>query len=500
MQLELPSPTDFDAWRTQARWLAARDIAAEHVHWRVRGEVGLFDGLFDGTLDEPPAAVDRSHEGAHPPAQRVPRAFVDLARCVILHRDPARFALLYRVLLRLKREPRLLDVAVDADVAQLHAFERQVRHDQHRMHAYVRFRRTVDGEGERFIAWYAPEHHIVEATADFFVRRFAGQRWAILTPARSALWDGQALTFGPGVPRSAAPTDDALEDLWRTYYASTFNPARLNVDVLQGHLPRRFWSQLPEAQLIAPLVAQARAQAGQMVQATPRPPRRQRAVPAAHAEAADAIDAIEPVGNAAAFKARLDDCRRCPLGAAATQAVPGDGPLRADLMLVGEQPGDHEDLAGRPFVGPAGQLLDRALAEAGLDRARLYLTNAVKHFKFEPQITPRGKRRLHKTPIEQEIAACEGWLQHELEQVAPTHVVALGATAARALLGRRVKIAAVRGRWLAVTDGASNAAPYRVLVTVHPSFLLRIAPERFEAEYAAFVGDLRLAAARAEEG
>ncbi|MCU0952650.1 MAG: TIGR03915 family putative DNA repair protein, partial [Burkholderiaceae bacterium] len=266
MQLELPSPTDFDTWRTQARWLAAHDVAAERVQWRVRGEAGLFD--------EPPASLhvdeasDARPDGAAP-AQRVPRAFVDLARGVILHRDPARFALLYRVLLRLKREPRLLDVAIDADVARLRVLERQVRHDQHRMHAYVRFRKVVEASGARFIAWYAPEHHIVEATAGFFVRRFAGQRWAILTPACSALWDGRALSFGPGVPRSAAPDDDALEDLWRTYYASTFNPARVNVDALRAHLPRRFWSQLPEAQLIAPLLAQARTRAGQMVAAAP---------------------------------------------------------------------------------------------------------------------------------------------------------------------------------------------------------------------------------------
>jgi DNA polymerase len=156
-------------------------------------------------------------------------------------------------------------------------------------------------------------------------------------------------------------------------------------------------------------------------------------------------------------------------------------------MFVGEQPGDQEDLAGRPFVGPAGQLFDRALAEAGIDRAQVYVTNAVKHFKFEAQITPRGKRRLHKKPGEQEIAACEQWLQHELQQVAPTRLIALGATAARALLGRAVAINAVRGQWLALHER-------QLLVTVHPSYLLRIAPAQFDAEYARFVADLRKAA------
>lgn len=469
MLLELSTPTDFDRWRMQARWLARHEVPAAEVSWRVAGEASL--------LDEPPTTLEQG-DGDRDTDLRVPRAFVELARSVILHRDPARFALLYRVLLRLKREPRLLAVDIDADVARLRQFERQVRHDQHRMHAYVRFRKVIvdshEGEQAQFIAWYAPEHHILEATADFFVRRFAGQRWALLTPERSAYWDSAHLAFGPGVPREAAPADDLLEELWRSYYAATFNPARVNLAVLQSHMPRKFWSQLPEAQLIAPLVAQAAAQTGRMVDTVPDTPRRERTVP------------LKPVGSNADFKAQLDACRRCPLGARATQAVAGEGPARAALMLVGEQPGDHEDLAGRPFVGPAGQLLDRALAEAGIDRTRVYITNAVKHFKFEAQITPRGKRRLHKKPGEQEIVACEQWLQHELQLVAPERVIALGATAARALLGRAVAINSMRGQWQALPE-------HPLLITVHPSYLLRTPSEQFDAEYKRFVADLRMA-------
>jgi DNA polymerase len=463
MQLELSSPTDFDTWRTQARWLAAREVPPADVQWRVHGQVSL--------LDEEPTELEVDATDA----LKVPRAFVELARTVILHREPARFALLYRVLLRLKHEPRLLSLAIDPDIARLRHLEKQVHHDQHRMHAYVRFRKVLVDGAPQFIAWYAPEHHIVEATADFFVRRFAGQHWAILTPERSAVWDGRSLAFGPGVPKHEAPDEDSLESLWKTYYASTFNPARVNVAALQTHMPRKFWSQLPEAQLIAPLVHEARARTGQMVDAPIAPARRARTVP------------LKPITDSNDFKAQLDACRRCPIGVHATQGVPGEGPAHATLMFVGEQPGDQEDLAGRPFVGPAGQLFDRALAEAGIDRAQVYVTNAVKHFKFEAQITPRGKRRLHKKPGEQEIAACEQWLQHELQQVAPTRLIALGATAARALLGRAVAINAVRGQWLALHER-------QLLVTVHPSYLLRIAPAQFDAEYARFVADLRKAA------
>jgi len=178
-------------------------------------------------------------------------------------------------------------------------------------------------------------------------------------------------------------------------------------------------------------------------------------------------------------------CRECPLGFQATQTVWGEGPLHAPLMLVGEQPGDQEDLQGRPFVGPAGRLLDRALAELGWPRDALYVTNAVKHFKFEM----RGKRRMHKTPAQREIAACLHWLESEIEAVDPQAIVALGATAARALFGRPVPVMSQRGQWLEREDGR------RVLITLHPSALLRLVDEERETAYSQWLADLRHASA-----
>ena len=176
-------------------------------------------------------------------------------------------------------------------------------------------------------------------------------------------------------------------------------------------------------------------------------------------------------------------CTRCPLHRDATQVVPGEGPISAALMLVGEQPGNDEDLAGKPFVGPAGRVLDRALADAGLDRSKVFVTNAVKHFKFEL----RGKRRLHKRPNAYEIERCRWWLDLERAIVKPELVVALGATAARSLLNRTVSIAAVRGKILEAGDGM------RLAVTIHPSYLLRIIERADkEQEYRRFVGDLRM--------
>lgn len=176
-------------------------------------------------------------------------------------------------------------------------------------------------------------------------------------------------------------------------------------------------------------------------------------------------------------------CRECPIGEHATQAVCGEGPLGAPLMLVGEQPGDQEDLAGHPFVGPAGKLLDRALAAAGIPREAVFTSNAVKHFKFEL----RGKRRLHKTPTQREAAACLHWLEDEIALVRPGALVALGATAARSLVGRPVPVTAERGHWLRRTDGLE------VLITLHPSALLRLPSPAREPAFEAFVADLRQA-------
>jgi DNA polymerase len=184
------------------------------------------------------------------------------------------------------------------------------------------------------------------------------------------------------------------------------------------------------------------------------------------------------------FTAALRECRRCELWRGATQAVPGEGPPDAALMLVGEQPGDQEDLAGRPFVGPAGRLLDKALAQAGLDRKRLYITNAVKHFKNEP----RGKRRLHKTPAAGEIVACRWWLDQERRRVAPRVILALGATAAQAVFGRSIPILASRGQSFDLGGGTLG------LVTLHPAYILRLLDETSRAgAYADLVQDLRLA-------
>lgn len=188
----------------------------------------------------------------------------------------------------------------------------------------------------------------------------------------------------------------------------------------------------------------------------------------------------DPARALAALRKATDVCRECPIGARATQSVFGEGPVGAALMVVGEQPGDQEDIQGRPFVGPAGRLFDRAAGQLGWARERLYVTNAVKHFKFEL----RGKRRMHKTPAQREVAACLQWLDSEIDQVRPRAFIALGGTAARALLGRPVAVMRERGRWHTGLRGLP------VLVTLHPSALLRGDPAERESAYAQWLAEL----------
>ncbi len=192
-----------------------------------------------------------------------------------------------------------------------------------------------------------------------------------------------------------------------------------------------------------------------------------------------------PATSLSALREEAADCRACHLWEHATQTVFGEGPPHAPIVLVGEQPGDKEDLAGHPFVGPAGLMLDRALVEAGIDRKKTYVTNAVKHFKF----VPRGKIRLHQKPTTPEIRACRQWYERELALLKPELVVAMGATAAQCVFGKITPINKNRGRLIDIPDG------HKALVTVHPSYLLRLPDEESRArEYARFVDDLKIAA------
>ena len=490
----------FDDWRIAARKLLARQVVPERIRWiESHGTDDLFAGADASTdlFSSDAVAVHQHPAPMHPPdrgtrsadsadsadivdlastasAPRIPRELMTMLETAACHQDPQRWSLLYVVLWRWQRGERDVTSAADPDGAQLHGMVKAVRREEHDMHAYVRFRERLDTEEPpRFVAWFEPSHHILARVAQHFAKRMGRVTWMIATPSATVLWDGGQLHFTGALLKSAADIDDAGEVLWLTYYRSIFNPARLNAQVMHGHLPTRFWKNLPEGAIVPQMIADAAAGARRVGQTSSVGQRDGRVI---------SIDAAAAQPHRVS-PTTLDACRRCDLWQRATQAVPGVGPPNARLMLLGEQPGDSEDIAGTPFIGPAGQLLDRAFAEAGLARAGVYLTNAVKHFKWEPS----GKRRLHKTPGKIEMAACRHWLEEELLQFAPAVVVTLGSTALKSLIGHNAKLAEHIGA-PALHDGRW------VIATWHPSYVLRL-PDRAakEAAFAAIVAALRQA-------
>lgn len=451
----LAAEDDFDGWRDQCRGLLRLGARPADVIWQVgEQKTDLFAN--------PDSAIETSNIG-------VPKGFAELARAVICHSDAERFGLLYQLLIDIKARRRHMGDQTDPLLRKLEMMAKTVRRDIHKMRAFVRFRRIEQDGDEHFIAWFEPEHHIVRNNAAFFVRRFAGMQWSILTPRLSIHWDKDKLHEGPAARREDAPSDDVVEDQWKTYYGSIFNPARLKVKAMLKEMPKKYWHNMPETGLVSELIQSARGREIAMIEAQATP-----------SSAATSIEGLHKEARA---------CRRCPLYGPATQVVFGEGPELAKVMFVGEQPGDQEDLAGRPFVGPAGQLFNAALAEAGVDRAAAYVTNAVKHFKFKPM----GKRRIHDKPNVGEINHCRWWLKREIEMVKPELIVALGATAARSLTGMNVPISANRGQVLESIEGVP------VLVTIHPSFLLRLPDAQMAAlEREKFVVDLASVRERGE--
>ena len=461
-RVALDRQDDFDGWRDAARGLAEAGVPPEAVTWTVDGETNDLFG------SQPPPA---SSGGGF----SVPKTFIALATTVVHHRDPERFGMLYAMLWKLRSNRRAMEDRADPLLDRLRKMEKEVRRDAHKMHAFVRFREVEDAQGERMVAWFEPDNHIVRREAGFFMRRFTNMRWSILTPELCIHWDGETLTESPGATKADAPGGDPVEETWKTYYKSIFNPARVKVKAMTAEMPKKYWKNMPETGAIGELLAGAQARESAMI-----------ATSQAQEDLLDmpppAISSWEDLARVARERHGNDRSN------SGTQLVFGEGNRDAALMLVGEQPGDEEDKVARPFVGPAGQLLDEVLAQAGIERRELYVTNAVKRFKF----VQRGKRRIHAKPSAGDIEHYRWWVEAERELVQPGLTLALGATAARSILGKTVTISRVRGEELALPGGGTG------MVTIHPSYLLRLPDEAARAEQRErFIDDLKRAADRA---
>lgn len=456
------APT-FEAWREVAREALKDGYRPEEIN--LADATVPVSGLLTLQAEDEP-------QGAMVAQPHVPKEFLERARSVAAHREARRWNLLYRVLWRLQSERRLLRMELDADVAEFGRVEQQVRRDLHKMHAFVRFRRIVDEDGEQFVAWHEPDHRIVPLAAPFFAERFAVMRWAILTPDECVSWrpETKELIYGPGVPREAALQADELEGLWRSYYGAIFNPARVNPKAMRAEMPVRYWKNLPELTQLPNLMQKAESRVQSMMTQQSRQPTAAPFVPEEH--------------TLTVLREALPRCEGCDLFRHATQVVPGAGTAHAALMLVGEQPGDQEDLQGEPFIGPAGAILRRAMEELGIDAEQVYVTNAVKHFKF----VSRGKFRLHQNPKMSEISACRPWLLAEVDAVKPSVILCLGASAAKSLLGGTFALMKQRG------EPQESTHARHVYATVHPSAVLRGADEEGRAQlYAYLKADLATA-------
>lgn len=456
----LPRLGTFPAWRDAARQLAGAGVSADQVIWSMAGAP---KSLFEADGDAMPTTASRNIT--------VPKDFPGLAKQLCASRISGAFDVAYQLLIRCVDQPHVLNNRSDPLNKTAQDIAKNIRRDMHKMKAFVRFREvTPEGAARRqFVSWFEPDHRIEELIAGFFTRRFADMDWMIITPEVTTKFADGNLTQVAEV-NERLELSDTTEELWRTYYANIFNPARLKIKAMQSEMPKKYWKNLPEATLIPGLIAQAEARVLAMRDATPSlPPMRAERI----------LDALP---DRAATMDDLHNCARCPLAGPATQVVPGDGPKDAALMIVGEQPGDLEDLAGRPFVGPAGQAFDAIAAQVGLNRHAAYVTNAVKHFKFQP----RGKRRIHQRPNTSEVSHCRFWLDGEIAEVQPRLILALGATAALALTGNGKDITKRQGT---VEMGCAGVP---VFLTTHPAFLLRqtsdagrdAAEQRFRADLA----------------
>jgi uracil-DNA glycosylase family protein len=419
----LAHETDWIGWRRAARAYVLASVEPGELTWTVDGTSGPVPDIQGGfTLS---------------------RAWVSLLSLAFQAREPERFGLLYALVWRAHRDGLALSGDDDPDTRIARRWAQAVRADAHRMRTQVRFARVDFLGREHFLGWFAPDHFVLESNARLLARRDP-HGFTIVTPDGTAHRDEAGLRFGAGLRDPG--DDETLLAWWDVHHETILASSN------QG-------GGLPEAEDLDEI---------------PRPMDQPPIGPVVLSTTHSGV-----IGQLARD---ASTCERCALCGPASQTVFGEGSGAFRVMFIGEQPGDQEDIIGRPFVGPAGQLLDVALEEAGIDRRRIYITNAVKHFKF----TPRGRRRIHQSPSPQEIDICRFWLDEERKAVNPRLLVLMGGSAGRAVLGRPVAVTRERGRPFNLPDGGT------AFLTVHPSYLLRQPDEASRArEYAAFVRDLR---------
>ncbi len=445
----------FESWRKYARNLLEEKIHYNEVVWQSDRTGSLFD-----FVDAAPASQTST--------LKIPRDFIQGAEFVAAFRDDSTWPLLYKLAYRIVYEEKnLMQIELDDDVLDFHRRMRLVSRDLHKVKAFVRFKEIKQNDKSIYMAWHRPDHRVLKFSASFFTNRFNGMNWAIFTEDESMSWIDNQLSFGPGITQQEAQAFDHTEELWKTYYGSIFNPGRLKVKMMKKELPLRHWATLPEAEIIDQLIADAPKRLDEFYESQ-RP---------------SAVQWV-PKGNKEAtlpeLKAALPNCNACGICSKATAPVFGEGPSTAEIVFVGEQPGNEEDLSGSPFVGPAGKLLMEALDKAGIKREEVYLTNAVKAFKWKEQ---SGIRK-HVNPSAFEIGACRPWVKAELDHIKPRILVCLGASAAQSVFGKMMKVHDSHGKIF------QTSFSDKTIILPHPSAILRMTGRPQETLLEQFLSDI----------
>lgn len=429
---------DFESWRNEARSLLSDKVHFEKVLWQASDDhvSSLFDQL-------PETATLKKTNFT------IPREFMEEAEWVAAFRDDSTWSLLYKLAYRLVYEDRhLLQIKLDQDVLDFERRKKLVTRDLHKMKAFVRFREIQKNDQTIYVAWHRPDHHVLKFSAPFFTDRFNGMNWIIFTEELSMSWMDNQLTYGAGLSQKEAESFDATEELWKTYYGSIFNPARIKIQAMKNELPVRHWKTLPEATLIDQLIAEAPARLDEFYQAQ-RP---------------SAVQLIpQQPKTLLEIKEHLNKCEACAICEMATGPVFGSGNPFADIVFVGEQPGEEEDRAGIPFIGAAGDIFNRTLAKAGILRNDVYVTNAVKAFKWKKV---NGQRQ-HRSPMPDEIGACRPWVKAELDFIKPKVLVCMGGSAAQSVFGKLMQVSESRGKIF------KTAFSDQTIIVNHPAAILR---------------------------
>ena len=431
------SATSFEDWRVAARSAYHQGLHPEETSWHDGrdAQASLFD---DEPLIEEPnkESVKRL---------RINQDFLLLLKKLAAVSHPERWDFLYRLLWRVAHEStEILEDPLDPDAAIVRGWLKELHRDSHKMKAFLRFRKR----GENFYtARYEPQHYVLENLQDFFCGRFASMDFEIKTPHEKLSWISGKKSYARHKEPWQGIEDDSLDELWLTYYKNTYNPARMNMKATLAEMPKKLWKNMPETKLIPELLEGSEAAVQKMLDEAPAAP------------------SFDPgkVERLEELPSLLEVCRGCELSHGFGSTVAGVGPATASIVIVGEQPGDQEEKAGTPFIGPAGQLLDQALQEIGLNRNELYLTNAVKHFRHQRS----ASGRIHKRPAQSSVHACRPFLLTELRLVRPKVVICLGLTALRSFFGGLARLDQP------VTSLDISGTSINFIASCHPAAVLR---------------------------